>query len=402
MSNENWGRPSQEWGEPNKYWQDPANQAGDQDEEAPQEKVESPTTPPVASTPASPTLEPHSEVGGVGPASTPYASPEQTPGSQYDAPGQTPDTPYTPPEQASDTAFTAPEPKPDSGYQAAEPLGTYVPPASDTYDPPQSTGGYQAASTSNGYQAPEPATGYQPPQSTGGYQAPSTSNGYQAPEPATGYQPPSNTGSYPAPPGSGYQPPQGTGGYEAPATASGQQPLSPGGYQQGGIDDPPPVPPMPQDFSQYSGGYQAGGPLYASFGKRVIGWLFDYLIPNIVISIVAGLVGLALGSASDGSGLGETVRQLLGTVLTVVWWFILASISGTTGITPGRKVAKTKLVDAHTGQPVGVGKTFLRYICHIVDTFICFVGWLFPLWDSQRQTLADKIVSTVVIEDIQY
>ena len=40
---------------------------------------------------------------------------------------------------------------------------------------------------------------------------------------------------------------------------------------------------------------------------------------------------------------------------------------------------------------------FLRDLAHFVDAVICYVGFLFPLWDSKRQTLADKIVSTVVV-----
>jgi uncharacterized RDD family membrane protein YckC len=32
-----------------------------------------------------------------------------------------------------------------------------------------------------------------------------------------------------------------------------------------------------------------------------------------------------------------------------------------------------------------------------VDAFICYIGFLWPLWDTKRQTLADKIMQTVVI-----
>jgi hypothetical protein len=32
-----------------------------------------------------------------------------------------------------------------------------------------------------------------------------------------------------------------------------------------------------------------------------------------------------------------------------------------------------------------------------VDSVACFVGFLFPLWDAKRQTLADMIVKSVVI-----
>ena len=56
-----------------------------------------------------------------------------------------------------------------------------------------------------------------------------------------------------------------------------------------------------------------------------------------------------------------------------------------------------RLVSEETGQPIGMLMAFVRDICHIIDGIICYVGFLFPLWDSKRQTLADKIVKTVVI-----
>jgi hypothetical protein len=54
------------------------------------------------------------------------------------------------------------------------------------------------------------------------------------------------------------------------------------------------------------------------------------------------------------------------------------------------------LVAEATGQPIGTGKAFLRDVCHILDTLACYVGWLFPIWDAKRQTLADKLMTTVV------
>jgi len=47
-------------------------------------------------------------------------------------------------------------------------------------------------------------------------------------------------------------------------------------------------------------------------------------------------------------------------------------------------------------QPSQVA-AFLRDLCHFIDAVICYVGFLFPLWDAKRQTLADKIMKTVVI-----
>jgi hypothetical protein len=40
---------------------------------------------------------------------------------------------------------------------------------------------------------------------------------------------------------------------------------------------------------------------------------------------------------------------------------------------------------------------FVRDVCHILDSIVCYVGFLLPLWDANRQPLADKIVRTVVV-----
>ncbi len=42
--------------------------------------------------------------------------------------------------------------------------------------------------------------------------------------------------------------------------------------------------------------------------------------------------------------------------------------------------------------------SFVRAILHILDALPCLIGYLWPLWDSKRQTFADKIMGTVVID----
>jgi uncharacterized RDD family membrane protein YckC len=70
---------------------------------------------------------------------------------------------------------------------------------------------------------------------------------------------------------------------------------------------------------------------------------------------------------------------------------------GTTGSSIGKSVTNFKVVSEITGQPLGFGKSVLRSLAHFVDAIPCFVGFLFPLWDSKRQTLADKLMSTVCL-----
>jgi uncharacterized RDD family membrane protein YckC len=70
---------------------------------------------------------------------------------------------------------------------------------------------------------------------------------------------------------------------------------------------------------------------------------------------------------------------------------------GRTGYTLGKTVVGIRLVGATSGQPLGAGMAFLRQLMHFVDSFVCYLGWLWPLWDARRQTFADKIVGSVVL-----
>ena len=71
---------------------------------------------------------------------------------------------------------------------------------------------------------------------------------------------------------------------------------------------------------------------------------------------------------------------------------------GRTGYTVGKGVLGIKLIKQDTGQPMGAGLSFVRQLAHIVDAIPCYLGYLWPLWDAKRQTFADKIMGTVVIE----
>jgi uncharacterized RDD family membrane protein YckC len=69
---------------------------------------------------------------------------------------------------------------------------------------------------------------------------------------------------------------------------------------------------------------------------------------------------------------------------------------GRTGATLGKRAVGIRLVGEQTGQPIGPGMAFVRQLVHVVDGF-CYIGYLWPLWDDKRQTFADKILNTVVI-----
>ena len=73
---------------------------------------------------------------------------------------------------------------------------------------------------------------------------------------------------------------------------------------------------------------------------------------------------------------------------------------GRTGATVGKSVLAIRLVNSDL-QPIGAGWSFLRNLLHIVDGLPCIclpIGYLWPIWDDRKQTFADKIMSTFVIQ----
>jgi uncharacterized RDD family membrane protein YckC len=246
------------------------------------------------------------------------------------------------------------QPEPPGGYGAPPQSGGYGQPGN--YGQPEDYGQPGNYGQPGGYGAPPPSGGYGAPPPSGGYGAPPPSGGYGAPPPSGGYGAPPPSGGYGQP---GYgQPGYGQPGYGAPP-------------QPGGYGGPP-----------NQGGYQAS--YYANWLQRAGAYLID-LVPVWLLIVI----GKATGSAAI---LDVFILIALGVIAYNRWY-----MAGKTGQSWGKKALHLTLIGEATGQPIGGGMAFLRDLCHIIDSIICYVGWLFPLWDAKRQTLADKIMRTVVI-----
>jgi uncharacterized RDD family membrane protein YckC len=170
---------------------------------------------------------------------------------------------------------------------------------------------------------------------------------------------------------------------------------------------------QPSPYGQAPGYGQPAGygytPDYANWFKRVGGYLIDQIA--LAIAGIPLWIGYAMAVASadtrtnaDGSVTltGEpsgtsVLLMLLGLVITIAFWvWNLCIRQGRTGYSVGKSALNMKLIGEETGQPIGPGMSFVRQLAHILDS-ICYIGYLWPLWDRKRQTFADKIVKTVVL-----
>lgn len=212
------------------------------------------------------------------------------------------------------------------------------------------------------------------------------SSGQQQPQSPYGQQPGSPSGGFPA-----QAPPQ-QYGQQPPAGQYGQQPQSPYGQPQqpGGYGQQQAWGAQPGYPAQGGYGMPAGN--YAEWGQRLISGLIDYAAPVLVMYVL-----IAIGGASGDL----TIALLLSLVsyVALLGYFGYNSwyLQGTTGQSFGKKIAKTKLIKEETGQPVGFGGAFVRHLCHAVDSLPCGAGYFAPLWEEKKQTWADKILGTVVL-----
>ncbi|WP_445279086.1 RDD family protein [Streptomyces sp. DSM 118148] len=204
---------------------------------------------------------------------------------------------------------------------------------------------------------------------------------------------PNNPYGQPQDPQQGYEQPQQPGYPQAPQGVPPQQGY---GYpQQPGYPQAPQgVPPQGYGYPQqpgYPGHPQQGGygmqPQYANWGQRFLSKLID-----IIIYLVAYLP-LALIGAKAGAPILTLVGFLLG-VGVLIWQVIQ---EGKTGQTIGKKALGIRTLKEDTGQPLGGGMAFVRQLAHFLDGLPCYLGYLWPAWDSKSQTFADKICGSIVI-----
>lgn len=232
----------------------------------------------------------------------------------------------------------------------------------------------------------------------------------QAPPVAPQGQPPAPYGAAPTPPPAAQQayPPNPVAaqqGYYPPAAANPY-----GGYSQapaygGGPAYPGSLAYVEQNFGKV-----------ADFGQRALAYLIDVALTLIgLVPMVIGIIVLTVGASNtittDQFGNTTTTGDFdptlavvgglliaLGAIVSLVitiWNRIFKM--GRTGQSVGKKVIGLYLLDDKTGQPIGAGMCFLRELVQSLVNQIFYLGWLWMLWDTDKQTLGDKSVHSSVV-----
>ena len=128
---------------------------------------------------------------------------------------------------------------------------------------------------------------------------------------------------------------------------------------------------------------EAEFPEYAGFTVRAGAWLID-----TVVVTVFSLFGLA--------------------VSPFLWWWLwwglyllpgayYVLLTGLRGQTIGKMAVQIRIVNEE-GRPPGIGYAFLREIIgKLVSGLFFMLGYLWVIWDSEKQAWHDKIARTHVV-----
>ncbi len=164
--------------------------------------------------------------------------------------------------------------------------------------------------------------------------------------------------------------------------------------QQGG------VPPYQQPYTpQGAPGYDipVATVAYAGFWRRFLALLIDGIILGVVGGILAAVLGLGSGSAEGSSasfnfGTGGT---LLNFVLGILYFTLMIGLMN--GKTVGGMALGIRVVPADGGGRVSIGKALIRAVVAYVSGFVLVLGYLWMLWDRNKQTWHDKAAGTYVV-----
>ena len=170
-----------------------------------------------------------------------------------------------------------------------------------------------------------------------------------------------------------------------------QSSYQPGGYSGGGSGYPPPG----------SAGYEPAG-----IGPRILAYLIDGCIIAgiILVGVIIGTIFAAGGSATGSQG-AATAGAGIGVLIYIIFYggafvFFLYNqivlVVKNNGQTIGKKMMKIRIVK-EDGTAMTYGDAFLRNIVGYIISGICYLGFIWALFDARKQGFHDKIFKTLVV-----
>jgi uncharacterized RDD family membrane protein YckC len=120
----------------------------------------------------------------------------------------------------------------------------------------------------------------------------------------------------------------------------------------------------------------------AGFWRRFAGAFID----GVVVGIASGILRGVLGTGA-GTGLGFVVGAV----------YFTAFIGAERGQTLGQMALGVRVVGLDTGSSIGYGRAFIRWLVSLISAAVILLGYLWMLWDKEKQCWHDKAANDVVV-----
>lgn len=158
-------------------------------------------------------------------------------------------------------------------------------------------------------------------------------------------------------------------------------------------------PPQPVWNAQPAGSASVA---YGGFWVRVVAYLIDGILLNIVFGIIGAILGVSMIPADPTkmesmAGMEDMGRFQL-VALVVTWLYFALMESSPRGATIGKMALGLRVVDEQ-GNRISFARATGRFFAKFVSTIILMIGYLMVAFTDRKRGLHDMIAGTLVIKN---
>jgi uncharacterized RDD family membrane protein YckC len=139
------------------------------------------------------------------------------------------------------------------------------------------------------------------------------------------------------------------------------------------------------------------------FFIRLVAYVIDSFILFFLDRLLIFAADIFLGKGSLSFSAADLTEQNIGHLLyymamsMLIGCFYFTYCHGVTGQTIGKWICGLKVVQKN-GEPLGIGRAFLRWFGYWVSGFFFFFGFIWIAFSKQKQGWHDKIAGSYVIK----
>jgi uncharacterized RDD family membrane protein YckC len=120
----------------------------------------------------------------------------------------------------------------------------------------------------------------------------------------------------------------------------------------------------------------------ASLDKRFYAVVIDLF--------VIGVIGAILAAPTGSTQMGQFAGFIVGVIYQ--WYFLTMQ----NGQTPGKRIMGIRVVKVD-GTPLTTADVIIRYVGYYINSIVFFLGWIWAMFDADKQGWHDKLAGTYVV-----